>query len=262
MDPSTVRRWVPAVSKVNLAFWVAAFAVGAYLGYKIAEGLALSGLAVLSVIVGALLVAAILGTLVAIAVIAALQPDGRGRSTAGTMTLAGVLLVAGLGTGWLLKEFGLFGYRPSAFLEAPGTMTMSLDGIDGYTAEVDAVAACRSEPDAERVAFVEANAIGRIGTGAVGASVVILPQAADDRPTVQVWIVPQDKTVGPAPSWRGPAGDVETIDADQGGHMDFAGAVLSASDESGLPLEGWPAEVSGTLDWRCGAWLPGPSAQP
>lgn len=262
MDPSTGRRSVSAVSSPKLAFWAAAFAGGAYLGYKIAEGLALSGLAVLGVIAGALLVAAILVSLAVVAVIAALQPAGRGRSTAWAMILAGVLLVAGIGTGWLLKELGLFGYRPSVVLEAPGTMTMSLDGIDGYAGHVDALAACRSEPDAERVAFVEANGVGRVGTGVVGTSIVILPQSSDDRPAVQVWIVPADKTVGPAPSWQGPAGAVQPIDRDRGGRMAFAGAALTAGDETGLPLEGWPAELSGTIEWQCGAWLPSPSAQP
>lgn len=255
MDPS-------AVSKRKLAFWAAAFAVGAYLGYKIAEGLAMSGLAVLSVIVGALLVAAILVSLAVIAVIAALQPGGRSRSTASAMILAGVVLIAGLGTGWLFKEIELFGYRPSVVLEAPGTMTMSLDGIDGYAGNVDSLAACRSEPDAERVAFVEANAIGRIGTGTVGVSVVILPQTADDRPAIEVWIVPEDKTVGPAPSWRGPAGDVAPIDGGRGVRTAFTGAALAASDETGLPPEGWPAALSGTIQWRCGGWLSSPSAQP
>lgn len=259
MDTSSKWR---RVSGPKLAFWGAATAAGAYLGYKIAEGLEMSGLAVLGVIVGALLVAAILVTLGVIAVIAARQPGGSGRSTAWAMTIAGVLLVASLGTGWLLNELGAFSYRGAMVLEAPGTMTMSLSGMDGYAGEVDASADCRSEPDGERVAFVEATAIGRFGTDSVGVSVVIVPQSADDLPAVQVWIVPEDKSIGLAPAWRGPAGDVETVDGEMGGHMAFADATLSASDETGVPPEGWPATLSGTIDWRCGAWLPGPSTQP
>lgn len=240
------------VSSPSLALWAVAVAVGAYLGYKIAEARAGSGLAILSVIVGAFIVAAILATLAVIAVIAARQSGGQGRSTALTLTLAGLLLVAGLGVGWSVKELG-FGYRPSLVHEAQGTMEVSLTGIDGYAARVDVQALCRSEPDGERVAFVESNGVGSIGTGVVGASVVILPQFVDDPPAVQVWIVPADKSAGPAPSWRAPAGAVEPIDGDQAGRMAFSGAVLSADTQT--PLEGWPTVLSGTIDWRCGAWL-------
>jgi hypothetical protein len=261
MDPSTAPRSAPRVSIRNVAFWAVAFVVGAYLGYKIAEALELSGLAVLSAIVGVLLGAAILVSLAVIAVIAALQPGGRGRSTAWTVTLAGLLLVAGLVTGWSLKELG-FGSRQSVVREAQGTMSVSLDGIDDYVVEVGALAMCRSEPDGERVAFVESNAAGTVGTGVIGASLVILPQSADDPPVLRIWIVPADKSVGQAPSWRGPLGDVAPVDGEGSGHMEFAETTLSPSDETGLAPEGWPTTLSGTIDWRCGTWLPGSSAQP
>jgi hypothetical protein len=84
----------------------------------------------------------------------------------------------------------------------------------------------------------------------------------DDPPVVQVWMVPADKSVGQAPSWRGPLGDVAPVDGEGSGHMEFAETTLSPSDETGLAPEGWPTTLSGTIDWRCGTWLPGPSAQP
>jgi hypothetical protein len=107
------------VSIPMVATWAVAFVVGAYLGYKIAEARDGSGLAGLSAIVGALLVVTILATLIVITVIAARQSGGRGRSTAWTMGLASLLLVAGLATGWSLKELGLAS-RPSVVREAQG----------------------------------------------------------------------------------------------------------------------------------------------
>ena len=117
------------LSIAKVALWAVAAAVGAYLGYKIAEARDGSGLAGLSVIVGAVLVGTILAILIVIAVIAARQSGGRGRSTAWTMTLASLLLVAGLAIGWSIKASGL-GDRPSVVREARGTMNLSWAGID------------------------------------------------------------------------------------------------------------------------------------
>lgn len=253
MDPSTARQSRVGASRWALAFWALAFGGGAYLGYVIAYSLTLSGLGSLGAVVAALIAAIILTTLVVVAVIAALLPDKRGRPTARTAMVAGILLALGVGLGWAITPVLGLTYREPVLLEAEGTMNLSLDGFDGYTGQGDALAYCRSESDGA-FPFVEANHVGNVGTGMVVASVSIPPDSPDGRPVVQVWIQPADKTTGAAPTWRGPADVVTGIDGDRGGRMNFRGAALTASEEGGRLPEGWPAELSGTLTWACGAW--------
>jgi hypothetical protein len=184
MDPSTARHSIAAVPRLKLAFWAAALGVGAYLGSWMAYSLTLTSTFALlgTFFVGAVIVA-ILFVLAVVAVAVGLQPDKRGRPAARAVVASGLLLVVGVGIGWVMTPVLGLGYHPSPLLEADGTMTLSLEGLDGYTSLGDGLAHCRSELDSEAVTGVDANVVGRIETGTVAASVrVTALDSPDGRP--------------------------------------------------------------------------------
>jgi hypothetical protein len=148
MDPSTARHSIAAVPRLKLAFWAAALGVGAYLGSWMAYSLTLTSTFALlgTFFVGAVIVA-ILFVLAVVAVAVGLQPDKRGRPAARAVVASGLLLVVGVGIGWVMTPVLGLGYHPSPLLEADGTMTLSLEGLDGYTSLGDGLAHCRSELD-------------------------------------------------------------------------------------------------------------------
>ncbi len=254
MDQSTALHSRVGASKSTLAFWALTFGGGAYLGYGIAYSLALSGLGQLGAVVAAVIAATILTTLGVIAVVAVLLPDKRGRPAARVATVAGLLLALGVGFGWAITPVLGLTYREPVLLEADGTLSLSLDGLDDYVGKGDAPASCRSELNGDTFPFVEADLVGKVGRGMVVASMSIPPDSSDGRPVVQVWVQPADKSKGVVPVWRGPADVVARIGADHGGQVVFTGAALTSSEVGGSLPEGWPAELSGTLTWSCGAW--------
>lgn len=143
-------------------------------------------------------------------------------------------------------------------------MSLSLDGLDGYTALGDGLAYCYSAMDTEAVASVDANVVGSIDTGTVATSVHMTPlDSPDGRPYFTVAIWPAVKAEGAAPNWQGFFDVVEPIIGDREGRIVFTGASLLAIDETGRLPERWPADLSGTLSWSCGDWVrTGSSPQP
>jgi hypothetical protein len=250
-------------TKLKVAFWAAAVGVGAYLGYLIADSLTMtSGLAILGTLFIGAVIMAILFVLGVVAAAVGLQPDRRGRPAARAVIVSGVLLVVGVAVGWALTPVLGLGYHPAIESESLGTMSLSLDGLDGFESDGDAAAFCRSAPDSDAVAYVTANALGSVATGTVTASLIMNPlDSPDGRPTFGIGVTPAVKGENAAPNWHG-SGDLEPIEGDRGGRITFTGAALVAG-ETGRPPLGWPAELSGVLSWSCDAWsLPGESALP
>lgn len=98
MDRSTARDSGSATSWPKLAFWAVALGVGAYLGYTIALNVDETGIAFFNVIVAGFLAVAILVVLAVIAILA------RGRPASRVATVAGILLVVGVGIGWAITS--------------------------------------------------------------------------------------------------------------------------------------------------------------
>jgi hypothetical protein len=252
MDASTLRR-ITSTSRPTLAVWVAAFALGAYLGYGIAYSQTLTGLGSLGAIVAVLIVGALLATLAVIAVVARLMSGARGRSVARAALGAGLLLAAGVVAGWTATRVIGIGLQEQNLLEAGGTMNVSLDGLDGYAADADARALCRSEPGSDDVARVESDHVGTLGSAAVVVSLSMRPDWTDGRPGVSVSIQPADKSQGSAPVWQGPA-DALPQGGARGGSLVFVGVALVADEGALPPPAGLPAELSGTVRWSCDDW--------
>lgn len=100
--------------------WVAAFALGAYLGYGIAFSQTLTGLGSLGAIVAVLIVGALLATLAGAAVVAWLMCGARGRPVARTALGAGLLLAAGVAASWTATRVLGVGFQEQTLLEAGG----------------------------------------------------------------------------------------------------------------------------------------------
>lgn len=251
-------------SKPKLAFWAAALVGGAYLGYQLADSLARdSGFAMLGALFVGVLILAILFVLGIVAAAVGLQPDRRGRPAARAVIVSGALLVVGVAVGWVTTPVLGLGYRPPLLFEASGTMSLALDGLDGFASEGDAAAFCRSEPDSDAIATVDANAVGRVATGTVTASVRLdASDLPDSRPIFVFGITPAVKGEDAAPNWRGAAEAVQLLETGRGGSITFTEASL-VEDETGRLPNGWPGRLSGTLSWSCDAWSqPGSSALP
>ena len=254
-----IRRLLAGRSVSTLVLWAIALAGGAYLGYVIAYSVNLPGLASISAVIAGLLAVAILTALTIIAVVAALLPGKQGRPAARAAIGVGAMLILGVGAGWAITSALDLGYHEPVVLEAEGTVNVSLDGLEGYAGHADARAFCRSEMDAQNVAHLEANLVGLVGTGMVGATLSLQPDSPDGRPEIQIAIVPADKSKDSAAYWQGPADVVEPLDGDRGGRIRFAGVPRLPTDEGGGSPQRWPTELSGTMTWSCGDWSP-PSA--
>lgn len=262
MDATPSRHSAPSLSRPRLVVWAASLAVGGFLGSGMHVNESTGGFGWVGALAFAILAVTILVVMGVIALILALAPDESGHRAARAIVVAAIALAVGVGIGRAIAP--MLSGRVAFPLEARGTMSLSTDGLERYVGSSDAVANCRSVPDSDAVAYVDANVVGSVGTGMVGVSVVMLPpDSADGRPTVQVWIQPADKTVGVAPAWQALGDIVERGDGDRSGRIAFNGATLSASDGSVRQPEGWPAELSGTVSWTCGDWtIPGAEATP
>jgi hypothetical protein len=259
MDLSSIRQYLATVSRPKLVVWSAALGGGGYLGFRIADGLARADfLGQVGAFVAGMIALAIVVALVVIGLV--LRLGKASRSTSRATILAGVLVLAGVGVGWAITPALGLGYRAPVELESPGTLTLSLDGVDAYTGRGDTPARCRSVLDASAVALVEADVVGSSGTDPVGAFIVMQADWTDGRPGIVVRVRPAGRADALQPTWRGVSEAAERIDDDRAGRIAFSGAVLVSSPETGRP-PGWPAELSGTLSWSCGEWaLPGASA--
>jgi hypothetical protein len=98
MDRSTARDPGSATSWPKLAFWAVALGVGAYLGYAIRFNFDTTTIASVNVIIAGFLAVAILAVLAVFAILA------RGRPASRAATVAGVLLVVGVGIGWAITS--------------------------------------------------------------------------------------------------------------------------------------------------------------
>lgn len=252
MDPSIIRQSVATVSRPKLAFWAAALGGGVYLGFRIADGIARADfVGQFGAFVAGGIALVVVAALVVIGL--ALRLDEASRSASRAAILAGVLVMAGVGVGWAMTPVLGLGYRAPVELEASGTLTLSLDGLDAYASRGEMPARCRSVLDAPAVALVEADVVGSSGTDPVGAFIVMQADWSKGRPGIVVRVRPAGKADAFQPTWRGVSGVAERIDDDRAGRITFSGAVLVSSPETGRP-PGWPAELSGTLSWSCGEW--------
>ena len=261
MGPSTPRQSIAAMSRAKLAGLAAAFAVGAFLGYGFASTSGAAFGSIAAVFIG-LITLGILAVMAVIAAILALTPDKSGRHAARAFVVAGAVLVVGVVVGWAVTPAFRSEYHESVVLDARGTMNLSLEGIDGYTADGDSPADCHSELDAEAIASIGADVVGRIGTAVVGASMTPLTGSPDGRPAVTVSIRPSVGDKGWAPFWQGPADLVEVTDDGRGGRIAFSRAAFTEGEAT--PADGYPFELSGTVSWSCGEWVrsDGPTATP
>jgi hypothetical protein len=262
MDPVTVPRPRASVSKAKLVAWAVALVVGIYLGGAVASGLNQGGLGSIVALVVALIVGAVLAVMAVVAAILALSRDESGHQAARSIFVAGILFVAGVVVGWAVAPLFRPEYRESVVLEAPGTLNLSIDGLDGYASQGDVSAQCRSELDAEDIADVHADVVGNVGTAMVGVSMSPLTGLPEGQSVVHVWIRPSMEDKGSAPFWDGPADVIERIDGDRGGRIVFSRATFSEPDKT--PPVGYPRELSGTLSWSCSDWdrPSGPLATP
>jgi len=262
MDPVTVHRSRPGVSKAKLAGLVVALAIGAYLGGGLASGLNQGGLGSIVALVVGLIVGTILAVMAVVAVILALSPDKSGHAAARSIFVAGFVLVAGVVVSWAVEPAFRPEYRESVVLEAPGTLNVSIDGLVGYTSQRDVLAQCRSDQDTERIADIGGDVVGSIGTAIVAASLTTLAGAPDGRPAVTIWIRPSVEDKGSAPFWAGSADVVERMEGDRSGRVEFTRVAFTEPDKA--PPDGYPAVLSGTLIWSCGEWVrpSGPVATP
>lgn len=262
MDPVTVHRSSPGVSKAKLAGLAVALAIGAYLGGSLASGLGQGGLGSIVALLVAVILGSILAVMAVVAVILAKSPDESGHRAARSIFVAGIALVTGVGIGWAVEPAFRPEYRESVILEAPGTLNVSIDGLDGYMSQGDVPTKCRSELDAQGIAGIGGDVVGSVGSAIVGASLTVLADTPDDRPMVHLWIRPSVEDKGSAPFWEGPAVIVDRSDSDRGGRVEFTRAAFTEPDKA--PPDGYPAELSGTLSWSCVDWLrpSGPVATP
>jgi hypothetical protein len=262
MDPVTVPRSRGGVSKPKLAALAVVLAIGAYLGGGLASGLNQGGLGSIVVLLTGVIVGTILAVMAVVAAILALSRDESGHRAARSIFIAGIVFVAGVGVGWAVEPAFRPEYRESVILEAPGTLNVSIDGLDGYMSHGDAPTKCHSEPDAEGIAGIGGDVVGSVGTAIVGASLTVLAGTPDGRPVVHLWIRPSVEDKGSAPFWEGSADVVEPVDGDSGGRIEFTRATFTEPDKA--PPDGYPAELSGTLGWSCANWLlpSGPVATP
>jgi hypothetical protein len=255
MNPSSVPHPARKVSKAKLAFWGVVLVVGGFLGYEIAYGIGLHdsyGFGWIAVVFLVGTAVAILALFAVIGGIAALVPDRGGRPTMRVVTVAAVTLVVGLGIGGAIDALVRLGHHDPVKFAGAGTLSVTLDRLDGFAGRGDVAAHCSSGWDSTLVARIEADSVGRVRAGTVDATVILLPEGSSDgRPVVYVSVRPADTNKNAAPTWYGAGDVVERIDGDRRGRIAFTGATLTSGDESMPRPEGWPVSLSGSVSWSC-----------
>jgi hypothetical protein len=262
MDPVTAPRSRTGVSKPKLVALAVALVVGVYLGGALATGLNQGGLGSIVALVVALIVVAVLAVMAVVAGILALSRDESGHRAARSIFVAGIVFAGGALVGWAVAPAFRPAYAESVILMAPGTLNVSIDGLDRYTSQGDVLAQCRSDQDTERIADIGGDVVGSVGTAIVGASLTTLAGEPDGRPGVTIWIRPSVEDKGSAPFWAGSADVVEGTDGDRSGRVEFTRVAFTEPDKA--PPDGYPAVLSGTLTWSCEEWVrpSGPVATP
>jgi hypothetical protein len=250
MNRSIVRTLFDGSQRRRLALWVAAAAIGAFLGYEIAYYSAIGGLGGLSAITAGVIAILIIAVLLVSAAGSARNPDPSARPLARTTFAAASLLAAGVGVGWAIAPVLRPELRAPVVLEAVGAMSLALVGIEGYSDTGITTAICRSQPNGVGIASVEANGVGAVGTVQVAASLSFTPTASPPPVGVLAWIHGEPIET----MWQASSEHVEQTGAARSGQVDFAKAVLISEGEPGRPAGGWPAEVSGSVVWSCGDW--------
>lgn len=246
-----------ALRATTLAWWTAAFAVGTYAGYKIAYfPVDSSSWGVVGLFIAVPFWVASTGAFIvipALITVVLYRAWCKGPLPAArTAIVAAFLYAAGVGVGYgLTPVFGLeYRYREPVVLEARGTMTLTLDGLDGYAARSDVLAICVSVSDGEGLSGVSAAAIGTLDGLDVDAHIGGIEL---EFPSVGIGGVPtvDSKFVG----WSGPADRAERTEDGRNGRVTFIGAALE-NNGAGDPVSGHlPTTLSGTLTWSCGEWI-------
>jgi hypothetical protein len=253
MDPVSERRAIAAVLKPLLVVLVLVFVAGAYLGRALASGFNQGSLASLFAFFGVLIVGAVLAVMALVAAILAKSPDESGHRAARSIFVAGLVFVGGIAIGWAVEPAFRPVYRESVVLGAPGTLNVSIDGLDSYRGAGTVAAGCTSELDAEGIADVRWGVVGTFETAVVGASIAHFADSADGRPVIQIWIERSFEDKAAEPVWTGPADVIQRTAGDRTGRLVFKGATFPEPDKP--PYEGYPLELSGTMSWSCGEWL-------
>jgi hypothetical protein len=253
MDPVTERPSIATISKPMLIVLVPALLGGAYLGGSIASGFNQGSLASVFAFFGVLIVGAVLAVMALVAAILAKSPDASGHRAARSILVAGLVFAGGLAIGWAVEPAFRPVYREAVVLGAPGTLSVSIDGLAGYRGAGTVAAGCLSERDAEGIADVRWGVVGTFETAVVGASIADFADSADGRPVIQVWIDRSFEDKAAEPVWTGPADVIQRTAGDRSGHLVFTGATFPEPDRP--PYEGYPLELSGTMIWSCGEWV-------
>ena len=261
MDPVTVPRSRAGVSKPKLVALAVVLVVGVYHGGVLASGLNQGGMGSIVALVVGVLVAGVLALMAVVAAILRLSRDESGHRAARSIFLVGVVFAGGIVVGWAVAPLVRPEYRESVVLRAPGTLNVSIDGLDAYTSRGASPTDCHSELDAERIASIGGDVVGSVGTAVVGATLTTLTGSPDGRPVVNIWIRPSLEDKGTAPFWEGPADVIEGSEGDRRGRVEFTRATFVEPDKS--PPDGYPRELSGSLTWSCSEWLsPDPASTP
>ncbi len=234
----------------KLLFLTAFAGLGAWLGYLIGAGWGSTGLS--SFFSAAIALSLSILIVVVLTVTAGLVGWKRSDRLAAMrpMILAGVLFLASIGVGWAISR--VVAPPLPVVLEGRGVISLELAGLDGYSGQADALAACRSEVDSDAVAAIQADTAGMVGAGSVIALLFMPPYAGADL-EVQVWIRPADEGQPAEVGWSGFA---EMVDGSPGalrGQVAFSELTLHP-DLSGAQPVGWPSNLSGTVRWSCSDW--------
>jgi hypothetical protein len=234
----------------KVAFLATFAGLGAWMGTLIGSGWGSTGLS--SFVNAAIALSLSILILVVLTVTALLVGWKRSDRFAAMrpMILAGGLFLGAIGAGWAIAR--AFAPPLPVVLEGRGLISLELAGLDGYSVQADALAACRSEANSEAVAAIQADSAGLVGAGSVIA-MVFMPQGAGAAVEVQVWVRPAGEGQPAEVGWSGFA---ETVDGESGalrGQVAFSELVLHP-DVSGVQPVGWPTNLAGTLRWSCAGW--------
>lgn len=146
-------------------------------------------------------------------------------------------------------------------LDASGTITADVTAAGmTFQANADGPANCRSQPDSLAVSDVTGLELGELGPGTLRAQ-IWLPIAPGPA-ALEVFIDAGDLGEGSfQPFWSGSGGVTGGTAGRTSGTASLGELKLEAdagSKPGSAPLPGvtdWPASISGTISWSCGAWI-------
>jgi len=174
------------------------------------------------------------------------------------LAAAGLLSVGAIGGDATAGALGGL-YRQPVVLGATGETHAALQAdATPFVARDGGRADCRSVPDGRSVETVTALEVGRLGSGALRAT-LSLAASGSDGASAEFWIadVP-DGTI--QPFWRGNIQIIESAPDGASGRMSFNleraedGASKSEPSARTSPPPGWPPTLAGELSWTCQPW--------